>query len=334
MACKPGRGRWLLGVTTVLLFVHAWPSGLIAGGSDVFVCVLGSPSSAFGFANFGSGNGFRAFAVQTFVCNGGDTGASWVHDTNQHPVIGQNMYRLRNGRFEQIGQAWVKHGFFAETDSGCTTCITPNPDDGTILGVGCCDVYGAVLNGTQAVLGPKSEINASTGVFPYPFCQTPCPSPLNVEDRRLQVAESDLDTDPAVHYFMEGQYLIPDDCAASPRTDFNNASYRRIGIDSNLSLSGWIGSTAPGSPAILAWGAADAAVSTVTVDIPNDGRFYIAAKATDLGSGQWHYEYAVHNLNSDRSGARFTVPIAPRGRCQQCGISRGGLSQRRAVRQY
>jgi hypothetical protein len=31
-----------------------------------------------------------------------------------------------------------------------------------------------------------------------------------------------------------------------------------------------------------------------------DGWVYIASKATDLGGGVWHYEYAVENLNSDR----------------------------------
>ena len=37
--------------------------------------------------------------------------------------------------------------------------------------------------------------------------------------------------------------------------------------------------------------------------------FILAAKATDLGDGTWHYEYALQNLNSDRSGQALSVPI-------------------------
>ena len=39
-------------------------------------------------------------------------------------------------------------------------------------------------------------------------------------------------------------------------------------------------------------------------------RYAAAAKATDLGNGEWRYEYAVQNLNSDRSGASFAVPVS------------------------
>ena len=43
------------------------------------------------------------------------------------------------------------------------------------------------------------------------------------------------------------------------------------------------------------------------VDVPNDGRFIVAKKVTSLGGGNFHYEFAVHNLTSDRSGRGFTV---------------------------
>jgi len=54
----------------------------------------------------------------------------------------------------------------------------------------------------------------------------------------------------------------------------------------------------------------DPAVVLETVDLPGTApleRFHVAYKATDLGGGDFHYEYALHNLNSDRSARRFTV---------------------------
>ncbi len=78
-----------------------------------------------------------------------------------------------------------------------------------------------------------------------------------------------------------------------------------------------------GLPAIYAWrafgggvnangtGIADNSVRIAATDIPGEGRFYVAAKARDLGNGQWRYEYAVYNLNSERSAGAFEVPIDP-----------------------
>src|SRR5262249_44127192 len=68
------------------------------------------------------------------------------------------------------------------------------------------------------------------------------------------------------------------------------------------------GSTVRESPAILAWQASDPSVQVAYVDIPGDGRVVVAWKVTDLGGGQWHYEYALFNLNSDRSIQALSVP--------------------------
>ena len=53
----------------------------------------------------------------------------------------------------------------------------------------------------------------------------------------------------------------------------------------------------------------------VNVDVKGGAiveRYQVARKVTDLGGGLWHYEYAVHNLNSDRAASAFTVefPLA------------------------
>jgi hypothetical protein len=41
----------------------------------------------------------------------------------------------------------------------------------------------------------------------------------------------------------------------------------------------------------------------------DDGRFFVASKVTSLGGNQYHYEYAVHNVDNNRGGATFRVPI-------------------------
>ena len=67
-------------------------------------------------------------------------------------------------------------------------------------------------------------------------------------------------------------------------------------------------------PGIFAWPAHDSGVVLVNVDIPGPlpERFYVGRKVTDLGKGLWHYEYVVHNMNSDRSARALSIefPVA------------------------
>jgi hypothetical protein len=42
--------------------------------------------------------------------------------------------------------------------------------------------------------------------------------------------------------------------------------------------------------------------------VPQEGRFVVANKVRDLGNGTWRYDYAIYNLNSDRSGGSFSIP--------------------------
>ena len=54
---------------------------------------------------------------------------------------------------------------------------------------------------------------------------------------------------------------------------------------------------------------ADPSVTINEVDVSNEGRFYVGSKATNLGGGNWRYDYAVFNLNSHRSAGSFGVPF-------------------------
>ena len=236
-----------------------------------------------------------AYSVGTTSCNIGTCQLNWIAQTNEHPVIGQNMYRLVDGRFEQVGQSWLKHGFFALSGSLCSNdCQSTG---GAYLGVNCSDTYGASLNGQQNRLGPKYEVNATSGKFPYPA--TDGDTQGNAIYKRLQVHHDDVDPalNPGARYFVEGQYVTSDDNGAGFGS--NNNAYNEVAVSNQADFPiSLIGITVQETPAISAWKAVDSAVTETAVDVPGDGRFVVASLATDLGTGLWRYEYAVQNLTS------------------------------------
>jgi len=301
--------------------------GLASIGPDVIVGSLPNTQA------YGTIDGISAYAIGTTSCNIGDAHVLWCDmptpdlcEANQHPVIAQNLYRLMDGRFEQIGMSWVKHGFCAYSESLCGTC-QPDPFACQALGVGCSDPYDAALNGVPNFLGPRSQVNAASGAVVYPFSAPAAPPVIG---RRLQVPVNDLTPamNPGALYFAEGIYIAGDDAAAG--NDDNNASYRRVLVGAPANSS-WAlsmdGPTYQQLPAIHAWrdhglgiDVPDPSVSIVPVDLPGDGRLLVAARASQTGPKTWRYDYAVLNLNSDRSVRSLTIQMAP-------GASPTGLDQ-------
>jgi len=112
-----------------------------------------------------------------------------------------------------------------------------------------------------------------------------------------------------VRYFAEAQYVTQDDAAAG--NDNNNASYRELTVTG--SGTAWTFSLTAGQttqrekPAILAWQAIDPTVQVQNID--TDGRLILAWKVTEVTPGTWHYEYALHNLNSERGVQKFALPV-------------------------
>ncbi len=270
--------------------------------------IVGDIHQVHFFGAFTDGRG--AFSIGTTSCNIGTGAANWIWNTPDHPVIAQNFYRLHQNRFEQIGMSWVKHGFFASSQSFCSGsggCVSDG--SGTTLGPGCSDPYSASLNGQQGNLGPRSDINALTGEFPYPFVAQQSNALLG---RRIVVEEPDYlpEVNVGAMYFAESQYVTKDDAAAGAQR--NNASYRPIDIfralNGTLAVE-LLGDTERTLPAIRAWRAMDPDVVETDIEVPGDGLFILAAKATDLGGGQWAYEYALHNLYVHRSASWFSIPV-------------------------
>jgi hypothetical protein len=260
---------------------------------------------------WGSRDGYQAYSVGTIVCNLGDMIADWNRLTPAHPVIAQNLYRVKDGRLEQIGVSWVKHTFSADIAPLCTTCTIPPGFNGQQLGVGCADAYSAGINGELWTLGPRGPIRASDGVFPYPVDFTGIPSATPTIGRRVQVATGDVDASLNVgaRYFAETQFIAADEAAYG--NGGNSASYREFAVNaSNLNMTP-AGPTRRTLPAIHAWKEADPEVTVSSVEVPGDGVLLVGSRATPLGDGRWRYVYSVQNLTSDRAVGSFRVPLSP-----------------------
>ncbi|MBK7877470.1 MAG: hypothetical protein IPJ77_17335 [Planctomycetes bacterium] len=255
--------------------------------------------------------GVDALAIGTYSCNIGNTQLNWISSNANHPVIAQNLYRYKivagAGRFEQVGMSWLKHGFTALQDSlCCPTCTSSGT--GSRLGIGCADPYTAGLNGAQGGLGPHWQVDAQTGIFTYPPAN---PAWAGSVARRLQVAVADCEVTGApgaARYFGEGQYVTRDDALAGNQN--NNSSWREMFLTSPAAGNFDFNLTGPtfrAQSAIEAWPQIESGVTLNTVTAT--GKILVGSKATNLGGGQWHYEYAVYNMNSSRNVGSFSVPV-------------------------
>ncbi len=297
------------------LILQAMPRGGSDGsGPDVQLLGIGSISS-YGPLSV-AGESIAAYAIGSRTCNLGDANLLWT--SRGTPALAMNLYRLHNGRLMQIGLSWVKTACCAAAGSGCG--LACNGQGGSVLGAGCLDVYGSGWNGGQQWLGPRSSINAYTGAG---ITVTGATSGDAIY-KRLQVKQRDITTTefPGATYFFEGVYAASDDAGAG--NWYNNSTYqyatRGTGIGFSFPTGG---QPIQNQPALDAWrrygggpgtaapfgGVADPRVNIATINIPAEGRYHYASKVTDLGGGRFLYDYAVFNLNSDRSGGSFSVPI-------------------------
>ncbi len=89
---------------------------------------------------------------------------------------------------------------------------------------------------------------------------------------------------------------------------YNNASYRRYNVTGTTSFTfSAVGSAVRMTPATNAWTGATSA--TIEPEPGVDGRAFVVYKVTNPSAGVWHYEYAIHNQNLDRSIQSFSVPL-------------------------
>jgi hypothetical protein len=282
-----------------ILAVLAAAGGAASGGAGAAGPDL-TVSAITGTNNYGAVGDLRAYSVAGTLCNLGDSPVAYSIVDADHPVVAQNMYRLVDGRFEQIGMSWLFNTTIPLDTAQCGPC-TPTGDFGA-LGVGCSDPHSAGLAGGQSGLSRRSEVDPTAGSIMFP--QDGVHSTGDAVFKRLQVRAADLQAAGA-RYFVELQCVAPDDAAAG--NGANNASWREVAVNGALGLS-FVGATVAGEPAIFAWAAAAGALVS-TVDAPGGGRLHIGSLATDNGDGTWSYRYTVHNLDSHRGVGGFAVPF-------------------------
>lgn len=252
--------------------------------------------------------GTVGLSMATVSCNVGDVDVPWLAAMQEdHPGIAMSMYRSSNGRLEQIGTSWVKHGFFALSDNDCTPC--QHPSGGDFLGVGCSDTYGAGNNADRSWLGPRREWDNFAGTWECTGSHFSGGQPDCVRrhssgghgslDHRLIVRDADLNVAGA-QYFYEAIYLVRGDMALD-----NNFGWRRT--QPSLSGGNWsfanLTSLANG-PIVNTWGE-----MRTTATPAGDGDLILAVQTTSLGGGQWHYEYGLYNYSSTRLARTFVIPV-------------------------
>ncbi|MCA9310892.1 MAG: hypothetical protein KDA21_06780 [Phycisphaerales bacterium] len=300
-------------IQTMLAAVALAAPAALAGtdGPDVTFCQL------YGLSQFGRSGDVVGLSLATTSWNLGNKDLAWFQSPDsEHPMIVMNLYRILDDRFEQVGQSWIKHGFFALSNTQCGGSCTfePGHSGGDWLGQGCTDTYGASLNSGQSGLGPRFEVNPWTGGWSYAGSYFQGGGPANNGiTRRLQVHDADLDA--GGQFFGEGYYVHFEDVDV-----MNSAAWKPVTVSGSPGGTWSFGMSGSGTfPnigfAFDAWTGATQTIIAQEVPVNEatspDGRCVLCAKATDNGDGTWHYEYFLYNVDMDRQVDSFEVPLAP-----------------------
>jgi hypothetical protein len=262
-----------------------------------------------GIRQMGRLGGVVALSMQSTICNMGSDAVDWYGNPDpRHPFLVFNLYRMRAGRLEQIGQSWAKHGFAASQTSG--VCGLPCRTDGDGgLGSGCADIYGVSTNASQRTFGPRHEINPWTGAFTYAGSHIDTTSRNHDPvQHRLAVRDADLDPDAndGARYFAELFTLSHDD------TDHTNSlGWQEIDVSGSpggtwdLDFRQVMGNQ---GPALDAWAGGARAVIP-DGELTEDGRCYLDLHVSENDNGTYRYEYALYNLDMNRSVSSLTIPV-------------------------
>lgn len=318
-------------------------SGLTDGILDVSLHRMSGLSSQ-GRSTAAYPNGISGFAMQTTSCNSGTDNIWWYAPMDErHPVILQNMFRIRNGRLEQIGEAYLKHGFLATNTNDSTCGVGQHPGTGSLLGPGLTDTYGAGNNGDRYYLGPKTEVNPLTGEWEHmgslfdvgmppsapdgqrSWTNSQISANLQPHQNRLEVRDQELINQPAgTTFFYEAIYINPRQRATvNDPWNYDINLYNQLGVKRvtpswNAGTNRFTFTEHDSGVNKVAKLMVDHYVSQVggaaaagIAQPQTEGDVWVAVNPINEGGGIYRYEVSVYNLNSDRQIGRVTVPIMP-----------------------
>ncbi|CAM2006238.1 hypothetical protein [Acanthopleuribacter pedis] len=257
-----------------------------------------------------------ALAPSAELRNVGEADVPWFRaiepdgTVGEHPYLVMNMYRMHEGRIEQIGSSDVKHAFFA-INSGCDC-----PGD-QILFAGCTDLYAASTNGDFFHLAPRDEVHAFTGDWdslgshfdgePVDNRRDHFAGDHDAFDHRLVVDVAELSTENA-RYFVDAWYVVGEDINL-----FNNMGYREVRPNLNGAIWSFtlISSQMTGSVLDM-WvdPLEPSADETHQVIDTGEGRYSIASRTESLDTAT-RYHYSLFNHDFDRQLNTLHIPIPP-----------------------
>lgn len=271
----------------------------------------------------GALTGEASFSMSTTSCNPGTVDVPWFAAMSEnHPLIAFMCVREEadQSRLVQISdRSWLKHGFFALSNSQCYPC--QNPSGGTFLGVGCSDTYGIPNNNNRFDLGPPEEIDPWLGTWSAVGSFFDCPNGTGCDgnrsyfgaepnqiNHRVIIQDSDLNV-PGATFAYYGYYVI----RAEPEANRENNGNSRNFIPT-WNGSGWNTSEGGTNPHVQGTILQRWTGATINSNLNHnggqdqDGRVYVAHKVTG-GGGSWHYEYALHNRDNNGGISEFRIPL-------------------------
>ncbi|MGY6555718.1 MAG: hypothetical protein ACXIUM_14465 [Wenzhouxiangella sp.] len=243
---------------------------------------------------------------------------------DQHPFLVWNLYRIHEGRLEQLAASGLKHAFFT-VNSRCDLNCSVDWQGDYILWPGCQDVYSESTNDLNHRQGPRAELVPhlalwdSCGSFFDPDCTGEFEQFAEDWQHRLMVDPAELALQGA-RYFLDAWYLIQFDIDI-----WNSMAFREI-EPQVVDAGGWtfapgafqqgslLGEWVPENTLKPSAGHQLIVLESDTPDAPYPGNMPLGhvralARVEALGEGRYRYRYAVMNFDLSRGLHEFRIPL-------------------------